>query len=59
MWEVCRRAWDRGLCRFGKVQCANRRLAHVAGDRKCPMRERQVEVARVRVVSSRSVPAHG
>ena len=34
----------------GKVVCVNYRGANVAGDRKCLVRERQVEVARVRVV---------
>ena len=33
---------------LGKVVvCVNCRGAHVAGDQKCPMRERQVEVSRV------------
>ena len=30
--------------------CVNCRGAHVAGDRKCQMQQRQVEVARARVV---------
>ena len=33
-----------------KVVCVNCRDAHVAGYQRCPMRERQVEVARVRVL---------
>ena len=32
------------------IVCVNCRGAHVAGDQKCPVREREVEVARVRVL---------
>jgi hypothetical protein len=31
-----------------KVVCFNCRCAHVAGDRECPVPERQVELATVR-----------
>ena len=37
MWEVCRRAWDRGMCSFSGKSSVNCRGAHVAGDRKCPV----------------------
>ena len=40
---------------LGKVVvCVNCRGAHGAGDQKCPVRERQVEVSRVRVVQKLS-----
>jgi hypothetical protein len=33
-----------------EVVCVNCRVDHVAGDQKCPVRERRVEIAMVRVV---------
>ena len=36
------------------VECVNCRGAHRAGDQKCPVRERQVKVSRVRVVEKLS-----
>jgi hypothetical protein len=38
----------------GKAVCINCRGTHVVGDQKCPVRERQVEVVRVRVVQKES-----
>ena len=36
------------------MECVNCRGAHGAGDQKCPVSERQVEVSRVRVVQKLS-----
>lgn len=45
---MCRRAWDRGLCSLWIKLCFICKGVHVPGDQKCPLRERQVEVAKVR-----------
>ena len=44
------------MCSTGKSSgmCVNCRDAHGAVDQKCPVRERQVEVSRVRVVQKLS-----
>ena len=50
--EKCAEGHEKKECvQLGKVVvCVNCRGAHGAGDQKCPVRKRQVEVSRVRVV---------
>ena len=50
---MCRRAWDKGVCFSGK-SCVNCGGAHIAGDQKCLVREREFEVAGVQVVKKMS-----
>lgn len=44
---MCRRAWNKGMCSFSGESVS---IDHVAGDQKCPVRVRPVEVSRLKAV---------